>query len=67
MKYRYRCRKCGYTAVVEIPMGDDLPAMVSKSHPERNCPNKILTKMIEKPNLNNVNRFGTRSARDKRK
>ena len=71
MKYRYQCEKCSYTMIINRPMGEDGPALLEKDHSEMghmDCSHRMLHKIIERPNLNGVNRFPnrTRSSLDRR-
>jgi hypothetical protein len=65
MKYRYKCLECEWAYSVDLPMGKNVPQTISKSHP--GCDFRIMRKVIEVPMLNGVNRFGTRSAKDRRR
>ncbi len=68
MKYRYKCEKCNHVIYIDQPMGNHTRQVLNKNHSETGCFHRILFKIIEKPNLNGVNRFGdrTRSPRDRR-
>jgi len=67
MEYRYKCTGCDELFIIDRPMGDNIPqTLKSHTHIAFACPKHVLRKILEKPNLNNVNRFGTRSPRDRR-
>ena len=68
MEYLYRCDQCGGESVLIYTLKEDKPTAFTAAHKQRNNTQKdcegVLRRVIEVVNLNNVNRFGTRSKRD---
>ena len=66
MEYDYACPGCGYVQTHKYKMADTKPTVIVYYHwTEKNqCRKRSLHRVFAVPSLNNVNRFGTRSARD---
>ncbi len=62
-EYDFKCVKCGYIQTHRLnPNRDVMPDKIIFAHPD--CKHRVLHRMYAVPNVTNVNRFGTRSARD---
>ncbi len=66
MEYLYRCIKCGDESILHFSLSEDKPEVYQKMHNPRGavlCEGKK-RRVFNIINLNNVNRYGTRSKRD---
>ena len=67
-EYLYRCDQCGGESILNYSLREDKPKAFTAAHKQRGNTKEdckgILRRVFGVINLNNVNRFGTRSARD---